>query len=386
MFAIALASMAATLAIALAWRSVWAPAVGAVTGVAIALAGGAAVPADLARAAHELWRPLIVIVSVMLTAAAAAEVGVFAKLASWIEPRTRGPVRHAFRVTFIAAALTSALLSNDAAILLVTPVVIELLRAVYPQRHVKFFVPFAFAAFVAAGVAPLPTGNPMNLVVTSRSGIGFATYAAHMIPVALVGWVVAYVVLAWVFRDALADEEPAAGAGPPPVTLGREAKVVLVTTALSIASYPVIAALGYSPWVVAAPAALICLAAARTPRVLRDVSWELVPFLFGVLVLATALARAGVTGTLSQLYVASPAPRATIGAVATVGSAIMNNHPMALLHSLALADQPDSYIYAALVGGDLGPRLLPVGSLAGLLWLDALRRRGISVPLRLFIR
>src|SRR4051794_17925807 len=125
MFAIALAAMAVTLAFALLWRTPWSPALGALAGVALALGGGAAVPADLTRALHELWRPLIVIVSVMLTASAAAELGVFAKLASWIEPRTRGPVRVAFRFTFIVSALTAALLSNDAAILLVTPVVIE---------------------------------------------------------------------------------------------------------------------------------------------------------------------------------------------------------------------------------------------------------------------
>ena len=67
-------------------------------------------------------------------------------------------------------------------------------------------------------------------------------------------------------------------------------------------------------------------------------------------------------------------------------SALINNHPMALLHSVALAGAPDRFVYAALVGGDLGPRLLPIGSLAGLLWLHALRRRGIAIPLRTFVR
>ncbi|MEM9489138.1 MAG: ArsB/NhaD family transporter, partial [Myxococcota bacterium] len=42
-------------------------------------------------------------------------------------------------------------------------------------------------------------------------------------------------------------------------------------------------------------------------------------------------------------------------------------------------------ILAALVGGDLGPRLLPMGSLAGLLWLDALRRQGVDIKLRQFV-
>ena len=107
--------------------------------------------------------------------------------------------------------------------------------------------------------------------------------------------------------------------------------------------------------------------------------------MFGVLVLATALARAGVTTSLAELYAATPAPLATVGAVAAVGSALIDNHPMALLHSLALQGAPDALVFAALVGGDLGPRLLPIGSLAGLLWMHQLRRQAVTVPLRTFV-
>src|SRR5206468_4123312 len=104
--------MAVALAIALAWRSAWAPAVGAMIGVAIALAGGRAELGDLERAAHELWRPLIVIGGVMITSACAGELGVFTQLAAWIEPRTRGPVYRGFRTVFALSALVAALLSN----------------------------------------------------------------------------------------------------------------------------------------------------------------------------------------------------------------------------------------------------------------------------------
>ncbi len=80
---------------------------------------------------------------------------------------------------------------------------------------------------------------------------------------------------------------------------------------------------------------------------------------------------------------------ATVALVSALGSAIFNNHPMALVNAAALggdsaAAQRD--VLAALVGGDLGPRLLPIGSLAGLLWLDALRRQGIRVSFRTFAR
>jgi len=153
----------------------------------------------------------------------------------------------------------------------------------------------------------------------------------------------------------------------------------------------VLALAGMRPWVVAAPAACVAVAVTRASgvalrRVAAGVSWELVPFVFGVLVLATALARAGVTDWLAALYASAPAPLAAVGVVAAGGSAIANNHSVALIHSVALAGAPDRLVYAALVGGDLGPRLLPMGSLAGLLWLHALRRAGVSLPLGTFVR
>jgi arsenical pump membrane protein len=391
MIVAAIVAMAAALVVALAWRNPWAPAAGALGGLGLALATGAASREDIDHALRDLWRPSISIIGIMVTTACAAELGIFTRLAAWIEPRTRGPVRHAFRFVFIVAALTAAILSNDAAILLITPVIVELLRSVYPKRNPKFVVPFAFAAFVAAGVAPLPTGNPMNLVVAFRAGIDFNDYAIHMIPVAIAGWVVAYAMLAWQYRDVLSDEAPALGAGPPTIPLSSQAKVVLAITGLSIASYPILAALGHPIWPVAAAAAVVCIGATTHAhvsirRVAGGVSWELLPFLFGVLVLATALAHAGVTAQLADIYARTPAPLATVGVVASGGSAVMGNHPMALLHSLALADAPHRLVFAALVGGDLGPRLLPIGSLAGLLWASALRRQGVTVPLRTFVR
>ena len=42
-------------------------------------------------------------------------------------------------------------------------------------------------------------------------------------------------------------------------------------------------------------------------------------------------------------------------------------------------------VLAALIGGDLGPRLLPMGSLAGLLWLESLRRQRVDLPLGRFV-
>jgi arsenical pump membrane protein len=381
---------------AVAWRPHGlGPTVGAALAVAVAAVGGAVAWGDFGAAAEAQWRAYLTLAAVMTMTSAAERLGLLARLAAIIEPRTRGPVKHAFRVTFVLSAVVAAALSNDAAILLMTPTVILLLRTVYPRRHPKFVVPFAVAVFAGAGVAPLVISNPMNLIFCDHAGIGFNAYAVAMIPVALAGWLVAYAVLAWIFRDALSDPAPALGAwpsAPEPLSIG--ALVVLLTVAAALCAYPVCAYYDLPLWPVAATGAAVCIAvslgAGHRPRALvGGVAWTIFPFLMGVFILAMALERVGVVAWLRSLYAASPAPVATIGVTSAVGSAVLNNHPMSVLNAFALdgtSDPGHTRALAALVGGDLGPRLLPVGSLASLLWYELLRKHQVEVKVTTFIR
>ncbi len=393
MVVIALLALAATLAIALGWRVRWAPAAGAVAGVAILAAGGLVTVDDLVGGLGALWRPLVTISSIMLMTTCAHRMGLLDRLAAVIEPRTRGPVRHAFRIVFGLSAVSAAVLSNDGAILVLTPTVVVLLRHVYPRRHPKFVVPFAFAVFCAAGVAPLVTSNPMNLVIADRAGIGFNAYAVRMIPVALVGWLTTYLALAWVFRADLADEAPALGMWEAGEPLSRLAWVVLAALAAVLCAYPIVSYFEGPLWGVALGGAIACTAATlasgvRARELASGPSWEILPFLAAVLMIAVGLERVGVVDALADLYQATPVPIVVVGVVAAVGSALIDNHPMGVLGSLAIARAGGDHVLvlAALVGGDLGPRLSPIGSLAGLLWLGALRRQGVTIGVGEFIR
>ncbi len=381
---------------AVAWRPHGlGPTVGAALAVALAAFGGAVELSDVRTAAAAQWRAYITLAAVMTMTSAAERLGLLTRLAAIIEPRTRGPVKHAFQVTFALSALVAAALSNDAAILLMTPTVLLLLRTVYPRRHPKFLVPFAVAVFTAAGVAPLVISNPMNLIFCDHAGIGFNAYAVAMIPVAIAGWLVAYAALAWIFRDVLADPAPALGAWPTaPERLSRGAQIVLMTVAVALCAYPVFAYFDLPLWPVAAAGAAVCVAVSvhaghRGADLAGGVAWTIFPFLMGVFILAMALERVGVVAWLRSLYGSSPAPVATIGVTSAIGSALLNNHPMSVLNAFALDGSPDAgntRALAALVGGDLGPRLLPVGSLASLLWYDLLRKHQVDVHVTTFIR
>ena len=371
------------------------PSLGALAAVALAAAGGAVAWGDVTTALAAQWRAYVTLASVMTMTAAAERMQLLERLAAIIEPRTRGPVRHAFRVTFVLSAIMASVLSNDAAILLMTPTVLVLLRTVYPRRNPKFLVAFSVAVFASAGVAPLVISNPMNLIFAEHAGIDFNRYSITMIPVAVASAAAAYAVLAWVFREPLSDPAPALGVWPTrPVALSRGARVVLATVVAVLCAYPVMSYLDAPLWPVAATGGCVCaairIAAGDAPRDLAGgVSWTIFPFLMGVFILAIALERAGVVDWLRALYASTSHPIATIGATSAIGSALLNNHPMSVLNAFALDSAPDpgrTRAFAALIGGDLGPRMLPVGSLASLLWYDLLRRHGVAVPMTTFIR
>jgi len=361
------------------------------------LATGIVDLATLMQALRLLWRPFISITAIMLTTAVAQKVGILDRMAARIEPLTRGPVHRAFAAVFALSALTSALLNNDAAVLLLTPLIVALVKRLYPLRQ-YLVVPFAFAVFAAAGVAPLVISNPMNLVVAERRGIGFNEYAVWMAPVSVVGWIIAFFILRRFFRAQLDDDIPARGPEReplPPMEPGGRRVILLLGVVLL--AYPIITFFDGPVWAVAAAGAALALLVYRLhhpltiPDLRASISWDVLPFLFGVFVIATGLENVGAVRLLSRLYGSlHGGPQLfLVGIVASLGSALLNNHPMAILNALALEQVPGSgkrEVLAALIGGDLGPRLLPMGSLAGLLWLESLRRQKVEISLRQFVR
>ncbi len=370
------------------------PASAALAGVFCLLITGTVLPHDLATAGGILWRPLLTILSIMITTVAAEQTGTIDIVAARIlGPRTTS-VFALYRTVFLLSMVTASVLSNDAAILLLTPLVIAFVRARYPAQP-RLLLPFGFAVFMAAGVAPFVTSNPMNIVVASAVGLNFNYYAATMFPISIAGSVVSYALLRRLFAADFASAVVNPEVASAPAVFDRSQRAMLVLLVSVAATYPFVAMFdGSAIWMVsAAGAAMALLLTSRVQRrhpidiLRRGVAWDVLIFLPAVFVLAIGLGNAGLTSLLSAWY--EGAGIAVVGVTAAVGSAVLNNHPMAFINMMSLAGpsgaDPTMFL-AALIGGDLGPRLVPTGSLAGLLWIEACRRLGLNVTPSQFIR
>ena len=131
--------------------------------------------------------------------------------------------------------------------------------------------------------------------------------------------------------------------------------------------------------------------AVDAPALLGRQPWAIVVFAVALFVVIYGFANAGAARWVAELL--DPGGRALIPALVIAGvsvallSGVTNNLPVFLVALLALRHlgilthdaRPATLPYAALVGANVGSKLTPVGSLATLLWLDMLRRRGLHV-------
>jgi arsenical pump membrane protein len=377
----------------LGWRELRVtPGTAALFGVTVLLLTGLLTPAELVAAAAIQWKPLAALTCIMVITGVVQEVGAFDRLAGWIEARARTrSIGQTFSIVFLLALVTPSLLNNDSAILILTPMVVALTRRLYPGNP-RVTLAFAFAVFLAPGVAPFIVSNPMNMIVAEFAGVHFNTYAAIMVPISLAGAGLTYVILRFVFRDVLGTTLATSG---PRVTMHRHAgeRPAVILLAAVFCAYPIAAAFGAQIWFVSFAGALGAVILARTHRiaplrkVASHVSLDILVFLWGIFLVVQGLRTVGVVDMLARIYQSVPsggAHLATIGVTSAVGSALVDNHPMSILNMLALDGKRP--LLAALIGGDIGPRLLPIGSLAGLLWMDLLRRSGVELRVGTFVR
>jgi arsenical pump membrane protein len=296
--------------------------------------------------------------------------------------RARFGSRSLLRQVFVIAATITAVLSLDATVVLLTPVVLTTVRRLRaPVR------PHAYATAHLANAASLllPVSNLTNLLAFHAAKVSFTKFTVVMtLPwLAAVGTV--YVVFRVFFRRDLSVQPDPPEAEPAPPT----PVFALVVVALTLAGFVIAEAFGVAPaWAAFAGAAVMAvrsLARRHTTAVaiVRAVNIPFLVFVLALGVVVQAVMQNGVAERMGAVLPSGSGLPALLGfaVVAAVLANIVNNLPATLVLVPLVASSGPAAVLAVLIGVNVGPNLTYVGSLSNLLWRSVLRRYDVSASI-----
>lgn len=354
------------------------------------LAAGAIGLTAALDAAAELAPTLGFLAVVLILARLCQAEGVFTYAGRVMARGAHGSPRRLLLLVYVVASLTTAVLSLDATVVLLTPVVLATAARVGAdaEPHV-----YATAHLANAASLLLPVSNLTNLLAFRASGLGFGRFAALMAGPWIVAITLDYTVVRLRFAPRLAVSRPRAGLdddGPAPVlALGVLGAVLLGFALASPLGIDVV-------W--PALAGVLVLLGVRLVRgapagrelasALRAANPLFLAFVLALGVVVRAVVDHGLADAARRLLPASTGLLSVIATavIAAVLANLVNNLPATLMLIPLVAPAGAVPVLAVLIGVNVGPNLTYVGSLATLLWRRALAGHGRHSDLAEFTR
>ncbi len=345
-----------------------------------------------------VWNATAAFVAIIIISLVLDETGFFEWAALHVARCGGGHGRRLFVFFVLLGAAVSALFANDGAALILTPIVIAMLLALgYGEKATLAFV--MAAGFIADTASlPLVVSNLVNIVSADFFDIGFARYASVMVWVDLASILATLAALFIFFRRDIPRNYDMTRLRAPADAVRDLAtfRAGWAVLALLLVGFFGLEPLGVPVSVVAGLGALVLLGVAsrgtviRPIKVVREAPWQIVVFSLGMYLVVYGLRNAGLTawiaGWLDTLAEKGIWPAAFgTGLLTAFLSSIANNMPTVLIGALSIESSSatgvvkEAMIYANVIGSDLGPKMTPIGSLATLLWLHVLGRKGIRI-------
>jgi len=321
--------------------------------------------------------------AVLVLSELCARDGLFEWAGQFMARRSHGEPHRLLVLVFAVAATTTAVLSLDATVVLLTPVVFATAArvGVRPRPHV-----YACTHLANAGSLLLPVSNLTNLLAMTALGIGFAQFGLVMALPWLVVLVVEYLAFRWYFAGDLSVGSGAGEADGDAVPLPVFSASVLALTLVGFVAASFVHV--EVAWVAAAGALVLAVRALRQRRITpAEVGTAInLPFLAFVISLGIVVRAVVDNGLADAMTHVVPSGDSLVALLAWAGIAavlanVVNNLPAVLILLPLAVGGGVGPALAVLIGVNVGPNLTYVGSLATLLWRRIVHAHDHEAPL-----
>jgi Na+/H+ antiporter NhaD/arsenite permease-like protein len=338
------------------------------------------------------WDVIFLLLGMMLIVAVMQRTGGFEWLALWAVSKVGARPFLVMTLLVVTSAAASAILDNVTTVLLLAPITL-----VVCDRLGVRPVPYLIAVAMASNIGGMATlvGDPPNIIIASRSGLGYLDFVLHLAPLALLLMVV-FIGLCWaLFRPR--PHEPRPGGAEIVEQLGLDEIIsdkVLLTKSLVVlvavtAGFAFHTMLGLEPSVIALAGGLVLLGISglEPSEVLADVEWSTLVFFAGLFVIIGSLVATGVIDQVAQAASELADGRPTLSVfgllwLSAILSAFIDNIPYVATMAPVVADVThnggggDELWWALAMGADLGGNATAVGASANVVVIGLAAKAG----------
>lgn len=290
-------------------------------------------------------------------------------------------------LVFGVASVVTAVLSLDATVVLLTPVVFG--TATSLRLRVRPHV-YACAHLANSASLLLPVSNLTNLLAFRAAGVSFVRFGSLM----ALPWLAVLAVEYLVFRRFFATDLHTPASGQTARTQADVPIFALGVVGLTLAGFTVASVVGVNPaWAAAGGAGILAirrlLRGGSTPsQLITAASPTFLLFVFTLGVAVRGVQDHGLGRVIHAVVPGSTSLPGLFGTalVAAVLANLVNNLPAVLMVVPVVADSGPGAVLAVLIGVNVGSNLTYVGSLATLLWRRTLRHGDAEPALSEFVR
>lgn len=326
------------------------------------------------------------------------ELGFFSFLASYVIKKTKSSQMKVFISFYILVSSLTIFTSNDIIILTLTPFIIS-----FCKRGKISPIPYLVGEFLAANTWSMIfiIGNPTNIYIASNYNINFVDYLKVMALPTLLAGVLEFILLALIFYKKLStplgyDELDTKKLNKPLVIFGLVI-LLICTVMLIVSSYVSVLEMWYialGSFVVLVIGALIYALRKKQKPVelvgaIKKAPYELIPFLLSMFVVALTLTHYGFTTKIHEFFGSSYA-NIVYGYTSLLSANLVNNIPMSVTYTNIISGLKGSSlslaIYSSIIGSNIGAFITPLGALAGIMWMNILKKNEIKYSFLSFIK